>query len=57
MTRPTGIQIHAIAIGSDADEKVLRRIAAAAHGRYWKGKDEKDMVRVLALGIRDRNEA
>jgi Ca-activated chloride channel family protein len=43
---PTGIQIHAIAIGSDADENVLRRIAAAAHGRYWKGKDEKDMVRI-----------
>jgi Ca-activated chloride channel family protein len=43
---PTGIQIHAIAIGSDADEKVLRRISGAANGRYWKGQDEKDMIRI-----------
>jgi Ca-activated chloride channel family protein len=43
---PTGIQIHTIAIGSDADENVLRRIAGAANGRYWKGQSEKDMVRI-----------
>jgi Ca-activated chloride channel family protein len=43
---PTGVQIHAIAIGSDADEKVLRRIAGAAHGRYWKGQTARDMVRI-----------
>jgi Ca-activated chloride channel homolog len=42
----TGIQIHTISIGSDADENVLRRIAGAANGRYWEGKDEKDMVRI-----------
>jgi len=38
--------IHAIAIGSDADENVLRRISGAANGRYWKGQDEKDMIRI-----------
>jgi Ca-activated chloride channel homolog len=42
----TGIQIHTIAIGSDADEKVLRRIAGAANGRYWEGQNEKDIVRI-----------
>jgi Ca-activated chloride channel homolog len=40
---PTGIQIHTIAIGRDADERVLKRIASAAHGRYWKGDSEKEM--------------
>jgi Ca-activated chloride channel family protein len=41
---PTGIQIHTIAIGSDADEPVLKKIANAAHGRYWKGQTAQDMV-------------
>lgn len=43
---PTGVQIHAIAIGGDADELTLRRIVNAAHGRFWKGNDQKDMVRI-----------
>lgn len=40
---PTGIQIHTIAIGRDADEGVLKRIAKAAHGRYWKGQSQDEM--------------
>jgi uncharacterized protein with von Willebrand factor type A (vWA) domain len=43
---PTGIQIHAIAIGKDADENVLKKIAGSAHGRFWKGQTKDDMVRV-----------
>jgi Ca-activated chloride channel family protein len=43
---PTGIQIHTIAIGGDADENVLRKIANAGHGRYWKGQSADDMARV-----------
>ena len=35
-----------VAIGSDADEAVLKRIAQAAHGRYWKGKNEQEMVEI-----------
>lgn len=45
-TDPNGIQIHTIAIGSDADETVLKKIASAAHGRFWEGKSEKDMIAV-----------
>jgi Ca-activated chloride channel family protein len=41
---PTGIQIHTIAIGADADEQVLKRMAQAAHGRYWKGGSDNDLV-------------
>ena len=43
---PTGIQIHTIAIGDDADEQVLKKIAAAAHGRYWKTENETQIVAV-----------
>jgi Ca-activated chloride channel family protein len=43
---PTGVQIHTIAIGDDADEPVLRRIATAAHGRFWKGQTVGDTVAV-----------
>jgi Ca-activated chloride channel family protein len=43
---PTGVQIHAIAIGGDADEKVLQRIANSAHGKFWKGKTAPDMVTI-----------
>jgi Ca-activated chloride channel family protein len=43
---PTGIQIHTIAIGKDADENVLKKIAGSAHGRYWKGQTKEDMVKV-----------
>jgi Ca-activated chloride channel family protein len=32
---PTGIQIHTIGIGADADKAILARIATSAHGRYW----------------------
>jgi Ca-activated chloride channel family protein len=43
---PTGIQVHTIAIGNDADERVLQRIASAAHGRYWRGQTESEMVAI-----------
>jgi Ca-activated chloride channel homolog len=43
---PNGIQIHTIAIGGDADEQVLRKIASAAHGRYWKGQTANEMIAV-----------
>lgn len=33
---PTGIQIHTIGIGDDADERVLPKIAAASKGKHWK---------------------
>ncbi len=35
---PTGIQIHTIGIGQDADDAVLTKIASSAHGKYWKAK-------------------
>jgi len=47
MLRPTesdqtGIQIHTIGIGDDAEDQVLTKIANFAHGgRYWKVKDPK----------------
>jgi Ca-activated chloride channel homolog len=41
---PFGIQIHTIAIGDDADEPVLKKIANAAHGRFWKGQTVGDTV-------------
>ena len=41
---PTGIQIHTISIGDDADDAVLQKIAAAAHGRFWKPKSEAEIV-------------
>jgi Ca-activated chloride channel homolog len=41
---PFGIQIHTIAIGDDADESVLKKIANAAHGRFWKGQTVGDTV-------------
>jgi ABC-type Fe3+ transport system substrate-binding protein len=41
---PTGIQIHTIAIGEDADEAVLKKIAQAAHGRYWRPKSDADVI-------------
>ena len=43
---PTGIQIHTIGIGGDADEGVLKKIARAGHGRYWKGNSTGDMVTI-----------
>jgi Ca-activated chloride channel family protein len=43
---PAGIQIHTIAVGTDADEAVLKRIAQAAHGRYWRGSSDADMVAI-----------
>lgn len=41
---PTGVQIHTISIGEDADDTVLRKIASAAHGRFWKPKSESEIV-------------
>jgi Ca-activated chloride channel family protein len=43
---PTGVQIHTVAIGKDADERVLKRIANAAHGSFWKGQTVGEMVSV-----------
>lgn len=43
---PTAIQIHTIAIGSDAAEAVLRKLASSAHGRFWKGQTRDDMISV-----------
>jgi Ca-activated chloride channel family protein len=41
---PSGIQIHTIAIGEDADETVLTKIAVAAHGRFWTAETDTDVV-------------
>jgi Ca-activated chloride channel homolog len=43
---PTGIQIHTIGIGADADDAVLKKIANMAHGKYWKVKNPADVVEV-----------
>jgi len=43
---PTGVQVHTIAIGSDADAAVLTKIAHGAHGQFWKGNTEKEMVTI-----------
>jgi Ca-activated chloride channel family protein len=40
---PSGIQIHTVAIGSDADEDGLWKIANAAGGRFWKSHTSADM--------------
>lgn len=45
---PMGIQIHTIAIGSDADEKILKKIASMAHGKFSKGNSPADMVRIYS---------
>lgn len=41
---PSGIQIHTIGIGDDADDAVLQKIAGLAHGKYWKVKKPQDVV-------------
>lgn len=41
-----GYQIHTICIGTDCNENVLKKIAKAAHGKYWKGNSTDEMVRV-----------
>lgn len=43
---PFGIQIHTIAIGEDADQTVLQKIAAASNGRFWAPKTDQDVVTV-----------
>ena len=43
---PMGVQIHTIAIGTDADENVLKKIANAAHGQFWKGNTPDEMTTV-----------
>jgi Ca-activated chloride channel family protein len=45
---PHGVQIHTICIGADCDEPVLKKIANAAHGRFWKGNSEGDMVKIYS---------
>ena len=42
----TGIQIHTIGIGADADDAVLKKIANLAHGKYWKVKNPADVIEV-----------
>ena len=42
----TGIQIHTIGIGEDANEAVLKKIANLAHGKYWKVEKPADVVAV-----------
>ena len=52
MLRPTeseqtGIQVHTIGIGKDAEDQVLTKIANFTHGgRYWKVKDPKTIEAV-----------
>lgn len=41
---PTGIQIHTIGIGGDADRNVLTKIASSAHGKYWDAKDPGNVL-------------
>ena len=41
---PTGIQIHTIGIGEDTDVATLKKIAQAAHGRFWQPKTDKDVI-------------
>jgi Ca-activated chloride channel homolog len=41
---PGGVQIHTIALGSDADKSVLTRIANSAHGKSWAGNTSADMI-------------
>ena len=43
---PGGVQIHTIALGSDADRAVLTRIANSAHGKFWAGNTSADMVAI-----------
>ena len=43
---PTGIQIHTIGIGADADKAILTTIAGDAHGKYWDAKDPANVVNI-----------
>jgi len=43
---PTGIQIHTIGIGDDADDRVLSKIAGNAHGKYWKVGESDDIAAI-----------
>ena len=43
---PTGIQIHTIGIGDDADDRVLSKIAGSAHGKYWKVGKSDDIAAI-----------
>ena len=42
----TGIQIHTIGIGDDADDSVLSKIANSAHGKYWKVAESDDITEI-----------
>lgn len=35
----SGIQIHTIGVGEDADDQILTKIASISNGRYWKVTD------------------
>lgn len=41
---PTGVQIHTIGIGKDADQAVLTRLATSAHGKYWDARQPDRVV-------------
>ncbi len=41
---PTGIQIHTIGIGDDADDVMLKKIADLGNGKYWKVRNSSDVV-------------
>ena len=43
---PSGVQVHAICIGKDCDERTLQKIARAANGKYWKGSTDKEMIKI-----------
>ena len=45
-TNPHGVQVHSVCIGSDCVEQVLKKIAAAANGKYAKGNTAEEMVRI-----------
>ena len=46
-SQESGIQVHTIGIGKDADDQVLTKIANFTHGgRYWKVEDSDRITAV-----------
>lgn len=43
---PFGVQIHAICIGADCQKLVLKKIADAAHGKFWEGNTVNEMMAI-----------
>jgi Ca-activated chloride channel family protein len=41
---PTGIQMHTIGIGSDADRETLSSLAGIAHGKFWDAKNPDRVI-------------